>query len=244
MGEDMRQLSADGSAALHKPGILSGQRGQSLRCLTRSRGGLLEEAPTSLPSHLGPFHDLRIVVCCTMGLDVPALGEQRFFAGPPAMRDRLAMVGRQARLRPYRFARCGAAWGVIREGRGAIAAAVLDVLEQWLGVLPRRRRRFRGHEDAVRLILNDHPTVLRAPRGVAVQVTLRGWGERKPWLQPLRGGGSRRAKGIKPALERRLGKRHHEQHGEEERNVPAADPPHHRTVAGQPADPRAHRLGG
>src|SRR2546425_1110753 len=125
-----------------------------------------------------------------MCLDFPARGEQRFFEVPPAMLDRMAMVGLKARLRPYRFDRFGEAVGVIREGRGGIEAAVFDVLEKLLGVLPMLRRRFMGHEEAVMLILDDHHTVVRAQRVGAVKVTLRGWGERKQVLKHLLGDGS------------------------------------------------------
>src|SRR5712691_5257819 len=99
------------------------------------------------------------------------------------------MVGLPARLGPYRFDRFGEALGVIRDGRGDRAAEVLGVLEQWLGVLPMLRRRVRGHEDAGRRILDDHHPVLRAQRVVAVKVTRRGGGERKPWLTHRLGGG-------------------------------------------------------
>ena len=43
------------------------------------------------------------MVCVTMGLDFPAVGEQRFFEVSPDMLDRMAMVGLQAGLRRDRF---------------------------------------------------------------------------------------------------------------------------------------------
>src|SRR5438128_1807661 len=107
MVEEMHQLSDEVSDALHKPGILAFQLGNRLLFLTRYIGWLLAEAPTPLPERLGTFHDLRIVVCFTICLDVPAVGAQRFFEVPPDMLDRMAMVGLQSRLRPYRFDRFG-----------------------------------------------------------------------------------------------------------------------------------------
>jgi hypothetical protein len=53
-----------------------------------------------------------------------------------------------------------------------------------------------------------------------------------------------RANGINPALDRRFGNRNQEQRGKEERDVPEADPTHHRQVAGQPDHTVAHMLGG
>ena len=50
------------------------------------------------------------------------------------------------------------------------------------GILTIFRRRFMGDQDAVMLILDDHHTVVRAQRVVAVKVTLRGWGEREQLL--------------------------------------------------------------
>src|SRR5438876_12209612 len=111
------------------------------------------------------------------------------------MLDRMAMVGLQSRLRPYRFDRFGEAWGVIREGRGDSEAEVFDVLQKFLGVLPVLRHRFMGDQDAVMLVLDDHHTVVRPQRVGAVNMTLRGWGERKPLPQHLLGGGQMRANG-------------------------------------------------
>jgi hypothetical protein len=68
-----------------------------------------------------------IIVCFTLCLDFPAVGEQRFFEVPPDILDRMEMVGLKARMRPYRFDRFGEAWGVIREGRGDIEAEVFDL---------------------------------------------------------------------------------------------------------------------
>jgi hypothetical protein len=49
MVEDIHELSNDVSEALHKPCILSFQRGNSLLFLQREIGWLLEEAPTQFP---------------------------------------------------------------------------------------------------------------------------------------------------------------------------------------------------
>src|SRR5712691_3238914 len=109
-----------------------------------------------------------MLLCFPARLDLSAIGEQRFFEVPPDILDRMAMVSLQSRMRPYRFDRFGEAWGVIREGRGDIEAEVLDVLEKFLGVRPMLRRRFMGDQDAVMLILDDHHTIVRAQRVVAV----------------------------------------------------------------------------
>jgi hypothetical protein len=53
-----------------------------------------------------------------------------------------------------------------------------------------------------------------------------------------------RANGINPAFDGRLGNRNQEQHRQEERNVPEADPTDHREVTGQPDHTVAHMLGG
>src|SRR5215469_9423647 len=101
-----------------------------------------------------------------------------------------------------------------------------------------------GHEDAVMFILDHHDTISRTQRVVAVNMTLRGWGERKQLLQHLLGGRQMRSNGSNPAFDRRFGKRNQEQRGKEERNVPEADPTDHRQVAGQPDHAVAHVLGG
>ena len=160
------------------------------------------------------------------------------------MLGRMEVVGLQSGMRPYRFDRFGDAWGVIREGRGDIEAEVFDVLQKFPGVLPMLRRRFMGDQDAVMLILDDHHTVVRAQRVVAVNVALRRRGAGKQLPQHLLWRGQTRANGINPAFDGRFGNRNQEQRGKEERNVPEADSADHGEVAGQPDDAVAHRLGG
>src|SRR6266498_988133 len=114
-----------------------------------------------------------------MRLDLPAVGEQRFFEVPPNIFDRMEMVGLKADMRPYRGDRLGEALGVVREGRSDIEAEVFASLQKLPGILTIFRRRFMGDQDAVMLVLDDHDTVIRAQRVVAINVTLSRRGERK-----------------------------------------------------------------
>ena len=95
MVEDIHQLSDDASEAVHKPCILSFQSFQGcngLLFLNRDIGWLLEEAPAQRPELFGQCKELRIVFFCTARLDLPAVGEKRFFEVPPDILDRMEMV--------------------------------------------------------------------------------------------------------------------------------------------------------
>ena len=83
MVEDIDKLTDNASEAVHKTRILAFQRRNGLLVLHRYIAWLLEEAPTQCPSLLGPGHELLIVFFCTARLDLPAVGEQRFFEVPP-----------------------------------------------------------------------------------------------------------------------------------------------------------------
>src|SRR5437868_11166905 len=82
------------------------------------------------------------------------------------------------------------------------------------------------YEDAVLLILDDHHTMIRPQRVVAVNVTLRRRGEGKQLPQHL------------------LGNRNQEQRGKKDRHVPETDSTDHREIARQPDHAVAHMLGG
>ncbi len=60
----------------------------------------------------------------TSRLDLPAIGEQRFFEVPPDIFDRMEMVGLKAGLRKDGFDRFSEALRVIREGRSHMEAEV------------------------------------------------------------------------------------------------------------------------
>ena len=64
------------------------------------------------------------MVCVTLCLDFPAVGEQRFFEVPPDMLDRMEMVGLKAGMRLDRFDGFSEALRVIRESGGHLEAAV------------------------------------------------------------------------------------------------------------------------
>ena len=136
-----------------------------------------------------------------MCLDVPAGGEPRFFAVPPDMLDRMAMVGLQARLRPYRFERFGEAWGVIREGRGDMEARALTCCSNGSAASP--------FSDAASWVSSMRScaswttiTPWSVPSGEEpLRRHLLGWDERKPLLQHLLGGGHMCANGIDPAFD-------------------------------------------
>src|SRR5712692_7422374 len=177
-------------------------------------------------------------------LDLPAVGEQGFFAVSPDMLHRLEMVSLQSGMRIDRFARFGTAVRVIREGRGHLEAAVFASLETWPGIFTMLRHRCMGHEDAVMLILHHHHTMVGTQRVGAVNRTLRRWGAGTQWPKPRLWRGHMRANVIHPALERRLAKGNQEQRGKEESNVPETDSTDHRERAGHPEHAVAHRLGG
>src|SRR5712691_2486791 len=205
---------------------------------------LLEEAPTQCPSLLGQGHEVLIVFYCTALLALPAGGEKRFFEVPPAILDRMAMVGLKSGMRKDRFDGFGEALGVSRAGRGHMEAQVFDVLQTLPGIVPILRHRFMGDQDAGMLILHHHHTMVRTHRGGAVKMTLRRRSEGKQVPKHLLWWGSMRANSIHPAFDRRLGHGNQEQHGKEQRNVPEADSADHGEVAGEPDHAVAHRLGG
>src|SRR6266446_2950211 len=105
-------------------------------------------------------------------LDLAAIGQQRFFEVSPDMLDRMEMVGLQSGLWRDCFDGFSEAWRVIRKGRGDMEAEVLASLQTLPGIVPMLRRRFMDDQDAVMLILDDHHTVVRAQRVVAVNGTL------------------------------------------------------------------------
>src|SRR4030095_14793745 len=79
---------------------------------------------------------------CASRLDLPAVGEKRFFEVPPDILDRMEMVGLKSGMRKDRFDGFGEALGVIREGRGHMEAKVFDVLQKLPGIVPILRHRF------------------------------------------------------------------------------------------------------
>ena len=169
---------------MYKPCILSFQYGNGLLFLTREIGGLLEETPTQLPELFGHGHELRIVLLGTARLDLPAVGEQRFFEVSPDILDRMEMISLKSGMRKDRFDRLGEALGVVREGGSDLEAEVFASLQKLPGILTIFRRRFMGDQDAVMLVLHDHHTMVRAQRVGAINVTLRRWGEGKQLPQP------------------------------------------------------------
>lgn len=75
-----------------------------------------------------------VVVFFTICLDVPAVGEQRFFEVPPDILDRMEMVCLKSGMRKYSLDRFSEAWRVIREGRGNIEAEVSSLLKKLPGI--------------------------------------------------------------------------------------------------------------
>ena len=69
-------------------------------------------------------------------LDLPAVGEQRFFEVPPDILDRMEMVGLKAGVRVDRFDGFLEALGVIREGRGHMEAERFASLQKLPGIVP------------------------------------------------------------------------------------------------------------
>src|SRR5438132_13529077 len=135
MVEDIDKVTDNASEAVHKPCILSFQCCHGLLFLTREIGGLLEEAPPQLPELLGHGKQLRIVLFGTARLDLPAVGEQRFFEVSPDILDRMEMVCLKSGMRKDRFDRFGEALRVIRKGRSHLEAEVFDVLQKLPGIL-------------------------------------------------------------------------------------------------------------
>src|SRR6266849_8966544 len=150
------------------------------------------------------------------------------------MLDRMAMVCLKSGMRKDRFDRFGEAWGVIREGRGHLEAAVFQWLQTLPGLLPMLRRRFMGHQDAVMLILDHHHTVVRAQRVIAVNMTRSRRGDGQQWPKHLLWRRPMRTNVIHPAFDRRLGHGNQEEQGKEARNLPETDPAHDREGAGEP----------
>src|SRR5712692_10352938 len=105
------------------------------------------------------------------------------------MLDRREMVGLPARLRPYRFDRFGEALESSATAAVTVRPRSLTCWSNGLASSPCSDAASGGHEEAGRRILDDHHPVLRAQRVGAVQVTLRGGGERTPWLTHRLGGG-------------------------------------------------------
>src|SRR3954464_13398982 len=97
----------------------------------------------------------------------------------------MEMVGLKPSMWKDCFDRSGEALGVIREGRSDIEAEVFAALQKLPGLVPIFRRSFMGDQDAVMLILDDHDTVIRAQRVVAIDVTLCRRGERQQLPQHL-----------------------------------------------------------
>src|SRR6266568_3275292 len=97
----------------------------------------------------------------------------------------MEMVGLKADMRPYRGDRLGEALGVVREGRSDMEAEVFASLQKLPSILTIVRRRFMGDQDAVRLILDHHHTVVCAQRVIAVNMTLRHRKEDQQLLQHL-----------------------------------------------------------
>jgi len=93
-----------------------------------------------------------------------------------------------------------------------------------------------GHQDAIMLILHHHHTVVRAPRVVAINMTLRRRGAGEQLLEHLLLAGQVRTNIINPSLDRRLGNRNQKERGKDQRNVPETDAAHHRKILIFPFD--------
>ena len=138
----------------------------------------------------------------TAPLDLPAIGEQRFFEVPPDIFDRMKMVCLKSGLRKDGFDRFSEAGRVIREGSGHLEAEVFDLLQKLPGIRPILRRPFMGHQNAVMLILDHHYTVVRAQRVVPVYMTLRRRGKGKQLLKHVLWRRQVRTNVINPAFNR------------------------------------------
>ena len=141
-----------------------------------------------------------MLLCFPARLDLSAIGEQRFFAVSPDMLDRMEMVGLKSGLRIDRFDGFSEALRVIGEGCRDVQSEVFSLLKKFPGIRTMLRRRFLGHQDAIMLILHHHHTVVRTQRVVAVNMTLRRWGEGKQLLKHLLWRGHVRANVINPAF--------------------------------------------
>ena len=75
MVEDMHQLPDNAAETADNPLILAFQFCAGLLVLRRSIGGFFEEAPTQRPQRLGQVKAFLLVLCVTMCLDPPAVGE-------------------------------------------------------------------------------------------------------------------------------------------------------------------------
>ena len=69
-------------------------------------------------------------------LNLPAVGEQRFFEVPPNILDGVEMVGLKAGVRVDRFDGFSEALGVIREGCGHMEAESFASLQKLPGIVP------------------------------------------------------------------------------------------------------------
>jgi hypothetical protein len=135
-----------------------------------------------------------------MRLDLLAGGSQRFFEVPPDILHRMEMVSLKSGLRLDRFDGFSEALRVIGEGCRDVQSEVFSLLKKFPGIRTMLRRRFIGHQDAIMLILHHHHTVVRTQRVVAVNRTLRCWGEGQQLLKHLLWRGQVRANVINPAF--------------------------------------------
>ena len=117
----------------------------------------------------------------------------------------MEMIGLKSGLRLDRFDRLGEALRVLCTRDGDLEPEVFSLLKKLPGIRTILRARFMGHQDAIMRILHHHDTVVRAPRLVAITMTLRSRGEGKPLLKPLRLAGPIRTHVSNPSLDRRLG---------------------------------------
>src|SRR3712207_5792530 len=139
----------------------------------------------------------------------------------------MAMVGRKAGLRLDRFDRLGEALRIICKRGGDLEAEGLSFLQKLPGTLPILPARFLGPQDTIRLILQHHHTVVRAPRLVASNMTLRRRGDGQQLLKHLLFAGQIRTNVINPSLDRGLGNGNQKERGKEQRNVPATYSTHY-----------------
>ena len=94
------------------------------------------------------------------------------------------------------------------------------------------------------LILHHHHTGVRAPRVVAISMTLRRWGEGEQWLKHLLLTGKIRTNVINPSLDRRLGNGNKKERGKDQSKVPETYSAHHSKITGQADNAVAHMLRG
>src|SRR4029453_9486593 len=103
MVEEIHQLPDNAAEAGHKTFIFIFQGSNSRLFLHRYIAGLLEAAPTQGPKLPRQSHAWLMLLCFPTRLDLSAIGEQRFFAMPPDILDRMEMVGLQSGLWIDRF---------------------------------------------------------------------------------------------------------------------------------------------